>query len=335
MFRPKRPRSQSTSPSKVDYSKCTICDESTSDDAMECTWCEMVQHRTCCKISVEQCTVLGELTGNIVFLCSTCMQNVPSAFRLYDDSKELHSSIESKIQSLETNLLAKINLITDSCDKTTQDKEKASTSMLQVQTLCDSIKKKHDQLQNDVSSLASKMNDMHQNIQSKLSSLSSEVIQSPTTPHSAIEAMNELDDRNRRKCNLIVHKLPEDSKDEETFLSICKDVLGLDAKIVTIKRLGQQRGWPRLLLVVLENEDIKRQILARSPRLRQSDSWKTVFITPDLTRQEREEGKRLRDELKRRRQNGESNLIIKRGRIIVSSQRSNPTLSKSQPNQSS
>jgi len=36
------------------------------------------------------------------------------------------------------------------------------------------------------------------------------------------------------------------------------------------KHLGLQRGWPRLLLVVLENEDIKRQILGRSPRLRQS-----------------------------------------------------------------
>ena len=86
------------------------------------------------------------------------------------------------------------------------------------------------------------MNDMHQNIQSKLSSLSSEVIQSPTTPHSAIEAMNELNDRNRRKCNLIAHKLPEDSKDEETFLSICKDVLGLDAKLLPLSALANNVG---------------------------------------------------------------------------------------------
>ena len=158
---------------------------------------------------------------------------------------------------METNLLAKLNLITDSCDKTTHVKD--STSMQQVESLCDSIKKKHDKLQNDFSSLASKMNDIHQNIQSKLSSLSSQVVQPPATQYSTIEMMNELEDRNRRKCNLIVHKLPdsEDSKDDETFLSICKDVLGLDVKIVTIKHLGQQRGLLRLLLVVLENEDIK------------------------------------------------------------------------------
>jgi len=107
--------------------------------------------------------------------------------------------------------------------------------MQQVESLCDSIKKKHDKLQNDFSSLASKMNDTHQNIQSKLSSLSSQVIQSPTTHHSAIETMDELEDHNRRKCNLIVHKLPEGSNDGESFLSISKDVLGLDVKIISFK----------------------------------------------------------------------------------------------------
>ena len=130
---------------------------------------------------------------------------------------------KSKIQSLEAN----ISQITDFCNKTTQ--EKASTSMQQIETLCDSIKKKHDKLQNDVSSLASKMNDMHQIIQSKLSSLSTQAVQVPG-PYSAVEAMNELNDRNRRKCNLIVHKLPEESKDEEAFTSICKDVLVLMPK---------------------------------------------------------------------------------------------------------
>jgi len=70
------------------------------------------------------------------------MQNLTFAFKLYDDSRELNSSIESKLQSLETNLLARLNLTTDSCDKTAQ--EKASTSMQQVESLCDSIKKKLD-----------------------------------------------------------------------------------------------------------------------------------------------------------------------------------------------
>ena len=147
--------------------------------------------------------------------------------------------------------------------------------------------------------------------------------------------MNELEDRNHRKCNLIVHKLPENSNDEDSISSICKDVLGLEINIVSVKRLGQQRGWPRLLLVVLENEILKRQILARSPRLRQCNSWKSVFITPDLTQQEREENRRLREELKTRRQNGEPNLIIRRGRIVISQRNNSSTSGRSQQDQSS
>jgi len=45
--------------------------------------------------------------------------------------------------------------------------------------------------------------------------------------------------------------------------------------------------WPCLLLV-LESEDIKRQILASSLRLRHCDSWKSVFTTSDLACQENE-----------------------------------------------
>ena len=44
-----------------------------------------------------------------------------------------------------------------------------------------------------------------------------------------------------------------------------------------------------------------------------------MFITPDLTTREREVNKALRDELKRRKGNGEQNLMIKRGRIVSKS----------------
>ena len=171
MFRPKCPRSQSASPAKADLSKCTVCNETVTNDAMECMWCEMVQHRTCCKISEEQCKILSGLAGQsiIVYLCSNCMQNLPFAFKLYDDSKEFYSTIESKIESLEASLLSKLIQTNNSePEKVAQEK---STSLMQVETLRFSIKESHDKLQNSVSSLATKVNDLHQNnlnLQSKL-----------------------------------------------------------------------------------------------------------------------------------------------------------------------
>jgi len=92
-------------------------------------------------------TILAELTS-IVFFCSSCELNLPSAFKLYDDSQELFSAFESKLQSLETNLLSKISLINNSCqiglDKVTEEK---SASLQKVETLGVSITENHNKLQ--------------------------------------------------------------------------------------------------------------------------------------------------------------------------------------------
>ena len=55
--------------------------------------------------------------------------------------------------------------------------------------------------------------------------------------------------------------------------------------------------------------------MGEAKNLRKSEQWKGVYISPDLTPSEREEGKKLRDELKARRARGEQ-VIIRRGRIV-------------------
>ena len=41
-----------------------------------------------------------------------------------------------------------------------------------------------------------------------------------------------------------------------------------------------------------------------------------MYLSPDLTLREREEGRKLREELKRRRDNGEHNLVIRNRKIV-------------------
>ena len=50
----KRPRRESTSPTKPETNVCTSCNEPVTDDSMECVWCEHLQHRSCAKISDDQ-----------------------------------------------------------------------------------------------------------------------------------------------------------------------------------------------------------------------------------------------------------------------------------------
>ena len=53
-----------------------------------------------------------------------------------------------------------------------------------------------------------------------------------------------------------------------------------------------------------------------APQLRYLTSWKHIYVTPDLTKKEWDEGKQLREELSNRRQAGEENLAIRRGKIV-------------------
>ena len=55
-----------------------------------------------------------------------------------------------------------------------------------------------------------------------------------------------------------------------------------------------------------------------------------MYISPDLTPKERETNRQLHTELKRLKQAGETNLMIKRGKIII--RQTNPQLSPSNNN---
>ena len=95
---------------------------------------------------------------------------------------------------------------------------------------------------------------------------------------------------------------------------------GLDVEQVEIQsivRLGKKiEGKSRLTKVTLDSVKSKRELLNNAKKLRNSEKWGRVYITPDLSPHEREENKKLREELRKRRNEGESGLVIRRGKII-------------------
>ena len=69
--------------------------------------------------------------------------------------------------------------------------------------------------------------------------------------------------------------------------------------------------------MTLADSSVRRNILRNAKVLRNSSSYKKVFISPDLTPKERATNKQLLEELRHRRQQGETNLIIRRGKIVL------------------
>ena len=65
---------EDTPPSKKTKNKsdtlsqeCTLCSKQVTKDALECGWCECLQHSACLEMSADQCGVLDSMSGNVIF----------------------------------------------------------------------------------------------------------------------------------------------------------------------------------------------------------------------------------------------------------------------------
>ena len=142
------------------------------------------------------------------------------------------------------------------------------------------------------------------------------------------DAIEEYRERESRKCNIIIHNIPESDREQpeerrQEDMENLKDILdasvGTDHQVEfgTVTRLGKRfEGKNRLTKVVLDSVKSKRMILGAAKKLRESDAWNNIYVTPDLSPKEREKNKQLRAELKKRKEDGEDSLVIRKGKIV-------------------
>ena len=144
--------------------------------------------------------------------------------------------------------------------------------------------------------------------------------------HDKIELMQkEPEEIEKRKKNIVIRGLsehePEDVKPEIENVSdtkkfdfeVCEelfDSFGVDVTPKAVHRLGKKNpdGNPLPLKVIMSSEDDKMKAIRNGPKVRNVDASflsfdpTKVFISPDMTILQRQEHLRLRDELRRRRQ---------------------------------
>jgi len=95
---------------------------------------------------------------------------------------------------------------------------------------------------------------------------------------------------------------------------------GLGDQIEAPVRLGRfsigQR--PRMLRVTAKTENAKKEIMKNASKIKQtaSENRNKIWFNDDLTEKERMEGKKLREELKQRKEAGEKDIAIRRGKIV-------------------
>jgi len=127
-------------------------------------------------------------------------------------------------------------------------------------------------------------------------------------------------ERDKRKNSLIVMGIPEqdDGDDKNEIIeNIVKELMqGELCRINIGDRIGKKGSKPRPVRVGVEDLKKRNALLSKARGLKEINGMDKYFICPDLTRQQQEEDKQLRDKLKSLRLEGETNIKINKGEII-------------------
>lgn len=139
------------------------------------------------------------------------------------------------------------------------------------------------------------------------------------------EVLEEKERIDKKKCNLIFSNVEESNsiqEDEDRIKRIIKDKLHIreEINITTVARLGRRDPEVnRLVKVVFESLNMKKQVLRNATRMRQLDEHDPdhlIYIRPDLTKLQVQASKNLTAELKNIKENTPGKWVIRRGKII-------------------
>ena len=128
--------------------------------------------------------------------------------------------------------------------------------------------------------------------------------------------------------NICISNIPEQSGGGDSFAvaEVFRTQMGIETSNIIVKttRLGaEMNNKPRLLIATISSMENRRKIFQNAHKLKdyKTAAGKKIFISPDMTRMQREESKKLNEEMWLRRQRGER-VHIFRGKIVNSTRAS-------------
>ena len=140
------------------------------------------------------------------------------------------------------------------------------------------------------------------------------------------EIIDEIERRNYRRLNLIVSGVPEQNHgsvgerkayDECEISRILQELMIPSSKVKHIQRVGKLKpDRPRPIKLICASSEDRTETLTKGKTLKNSNSYKQIYINPDHTLMQQNEAWKLRQELRNRRNQGEE-VVIYGGRVIL------------------
>lgn len=283
-----------------------------------CDLCEKWFHPICLDISKTDYKSISEVQESIKHMIKfTC----PDCAKSFETLKLQHKQIE-EINKNMLNYQKQVSTLQNQVEELTKKDTENALNQQQAQIV-------------EITNFIQHMREQSEESQTKRQqvNIASEQTQSPSkseellnTVQKDIEELKEEKDQEKRAKNAILYNLTERNEEVEieNIYQIIEDI-GLPTNNIQHRgnkprffRLGNEtEGKRRPILIQFVDEQSKFFFLQQWRELKKMNLW----CQADLTQKQRDENRKLVDELKQRRDQGESNLIIRKGKIIERSER--------------
>ena len=125
------------------------------------------------------------------------------------------------------------------------------------------------------------------------------------------EMTTEMREREARSENIVVYGVAESvepeaegrkSQDKEKVREMANEIgVEIKGKVEVKFCAGKKKEGddkPRPMVVWVEDEETRSRLLSDARRLARKEAWRTVYVSPDLTWQQREEARKREKELR-------------------------------------
>ena len=301
----------------------SICRKCTSEvranqNGVACDMCSVWFHAKCVGISGEAYKYLKAsfcstdqssdsqmpTNGGVLWFCQDCIAPASKLIKNISTIQQRQDELDNemtKSKIRQSAIEGEVNENKRILDNLHKNMSSMSDQLKEIQT---ELASKHD-VPNQWSDIVS------QAVDDKLERVVVEISEVEKTINDTRKKAIEVKDTEDRSTNIILYRVPECppgnyeeiiKHDTDFCIDMCRDVFGLDVQnddVSRVYRLGKRGQSPRPVLIRLSSRLLKNRIMESAFRLRNAeDKYKGVIIAHDMTKQQREECKKLVKEAK-------------------------------------
>lgn len=272
-----------------------------NQNALACEMCSMWYHATCEKVNKEEYGMIRKMENKVVWYCRDCKsrtENIISHYKVIEKENQLLKDENKELKERVTNIEREISNMKRAIKQEIKDE-----IMEDVRHITEGVAEEVKKIMKGDTIMEKNMQELEKIIEEK-------------------------EDRRKRANNLVLYRAPESEEEDvskriEHDRGIVKELferaLGVqDCTVMRMIRLGKRRdGQDRPLLLEMSNEREKWIIIKNAKNLKgETDNvMKKIGISRDMSKEERDRDRNLREELKEKRQNGEEGWYIRDGKL--------------------